>query len=294
MSLGDTAPLLAIAHDWTAPIVRERHVPTNVIPARDGAEQRIGLSHIATDVITYRLLPPTAFDAALLASVADVATDRIVRVPRWEDLTRVDTGVSAGSAVVIPCDTTDRPTFASGIQVLLWRTGQQYEVVTASAVASGSVTADLTSDWAAGTMVAPITAARIVLPLDVSVWGSVTSGALELTVECTLADVAGVGTGGTASTGTADALSIPDSAGISHAGRSSLTATVTDAAGESIPASGIVWSSSDPSVCEVWATPDARIAIIENRRTAFATPDSATITATLGALSDTCLVSLGW
>lgn len=289
MSIGDTATLVTIAHDWTSPVERVRSYPSRVLsPHEDGTEQRLGLSHVATDVLTYRLVAPTAADATNLAVLTDLATDTIVRIPRWEDQTRVSAAVSSGAAVVIPCVTSDLPTFVVGAQVILWRSPSSYEVTTATAVASGSITADLASGWAAGTIVAPVTAMRLVLPLALSQWVP-TTGALQCTVSTDLTDIAGVGTGGTKATGVATAIVVGDVAA-RQTGRSYITARVTDAAGNELPGDGIVWTSSDPTNAPIYATADPRYAIVSNPNSLFST--TRTATGTLGALSDTGTIYL--
>jgi hypothetical protein len=293
MSLGDTAPLITIAHDWTSPPELVRSYPTSVLPhAEDGTQQRMGLSHISTDVLTYRLIAPTALDAAYLTALPDMATDTIVRIPRWEDQTRVDPpGVSAGSAVVIPCDTTAKPTFVVGSQVILWRSPSSYEVTTIDAVADDSITADLANDWGAGTIVAPVMAGRLAYPVSFTHWVP-TTGALELAVAFNLRDVAGIGTGGDGEATVPTSIEVHGTMPIRWGGHAAVFVVVRDAEGNVLyPPRDITWSSADPTNAPVWASSEPGVALVGN-------PNAMTfldvmITATLpGGLSDSAQVTL--
>jgi hypothetical protein len=294
MSLGDTASLVTLLHDWSEPVERVRHFPTILIDRRDGSEQRQGLSHLGTDTLTYRLIAPDSTIAQVLPPLIELATDTIVRVPRWEDQARVTTAISAGVSTV-PCDPTDKPTFVADAQVILWRSPELYEVAVIDTVGGSSIdTVDPTTlDWGAGTIVAPITAARVVLPLSLTHWGTATTGAQSFVVECSLADLAGVGTGGTGTTGTPDAIVVSDPVSVPPYGRAAFIATVTDAAGNILPGDGIVWTSSDVPNAPVYATSDPGIALVSNPNGLFFSP-TATITATLGALTDSGTARLGW
>ena len=287
MSLGATAPLLFLAHDWSAPVERVRTIPTAVIgPARDGTEQRQALSHLATDVLTYRLIAPSMTDAMTIRATVEAATDAIVRMPRWEDQSRVPAGGVSSGVATLPCDTTDRPTFVSGAQVMVWRSPTQYEIAVIGTVSSSSlgIVDPLVSSWAEGSIVVPITACRVRIPVDLTHWAP-TSGALSLTVETSLADLAGVGTGGTGSTGTPAAVTIVADVNNPTRGRSALRAVVTDAAGNTLPATGLTWSTSDPTNAPIYATTDPAVALIANPNDLET--GNVTVTAILGALSDT-------
>jgi hypothetical protein len=280
MTVGTSAVLIPIRHDWSDPVGLASRVPGVVLDHDDGSEQRLALSSVTTERVTYRLLPPSNLHATPLLALVDLATDTWVRVPRWEDEARVSSALSSGSAVVIPCDTTNKPTFAMGRQVILWRDAVTWEVTTATAVASGSVTADLASSWAAGTIIAPVMPGRLVLPLSLTHWVP-TTGAADCTIDFDLTDIAGVGTGGSATTAAAAALTVT-SALVGKFGRAAFYATVTDAEGNVIAPTGLVWTSSDPTNAPVHATPDPGVAIVGNPNGLLLT---VTITATIGAVS---------
>lgn len=282
MSLGDTAPLVTIAHDWASPVERVRSTPAAVMQNRDGSEQRLSLSHLATDRLTYRLTAPSAFDAAIFPALPDLATDTIVRVPRWEDQTRTGSAADAGSAIVIACDTVDRPTFVVGAQVILWRSPSSYEVTTIDALTTTSITADLVSAWGAGTVVAPVMAGRVVLPVALAHWVP-TTGALTFAVDFDLADLAGVGTGGDAAAGVPYAISVT-SIVIGRGGRAPIIAIVTDAEGNVLVGEPIAWTSADPVNAPVYASGDPTVAMVGNPNGGTT---SKTITATLGAVVGT-------
>lgn len=281
MTVGTAATLLPIRHDWASPVGFDVSVPTAVLAHDDGSEQRLLLSHLTTERVTYRLLAPTNKDAGTLLALVDVATDTWVRVPRWEDESRVDApGVSSGSAVAIPCNTADKPTFAVGRQVILWRDANTWEVTTCDALSSTDVTADLVSDWGPGTIIAPVMPGRLVLPLAVSHWVP-TSGALQCVIDFDLTDIAGVGTGGTATTGVPTAIRVTSTT-VGKFGKAPMVATVTDVEGNILTGEGIVWSSADPTNAPVYASGDPTVAVVGNPNGLLATK---TITATLGAVN---------
>lgn len=298
--LAATAPLVTIAHDWTSPVERVRTIPSSVLARHDGSSQRLPLSNRATDRLTYRLIALSASDATQLAALLQQATDGIVRMPRWEDQTRLPAAVSAGDDVVT-VDTTGRPTFVAGAQVLFRRSASEFEVGVLEAVTDSTITLvdPLTSAWKRGTIVVPITAARLVLPVTLTQW-TPTTGALTFAIETTLTDLAGVGTGGGAATGvpTAVSLGVVDlvNGGLPRTSRAAVVARVTDAAGTELPGDGIVWSTSDATIAPVYATMDPRIALVRNARpdSSLGSSTNRTITATLGALVASIVISLYW
>jgi hypothetical protein len=107
---------------------------------------------------------------------------------------------------------------------------------------------------------------------------------LEFVVDFSLTDIAGVGTGGSATTGVAAAIT-NSGAVVGHFGRSPAYAVVTDAAGNILPGDGIVWTSSDATNAPVYASSDPGIAIVGNPNGLGSVSPSATLTATLGALT---------
>lgn len=277
--LAPSAPLLTIAHDWTSPVERTTSYPSRALTKWDGSEQRQSLSHLPVTTIRYRLISPTSADAVQLAVLATLADDALVRVPRWEDQSRVDTLASSGAAVVIACDTTDRDTYAVGSEVILWRSPSSYEVTTIDAVTTTSITADLVSSWAAGTIIAPIAECRLVLPLGMDHWAP-TSGVPELTVMVGLRDLAGLGTGGTAGVGVPFAISVTDTT-IALGGRGFVQATVTDAVGNVLSGDDIVWTIDALDVA-IYATGDPRVAVVSPAAWYFARTATATIGAVVG------------
>lgn len=288
--LAPSAPLVTIRHDWTDPVEIEPTWPSRVLTKEDGTEQRLPLSQAATEVVTYRLLAPTYGDAANLKTLLDNATDALVRVPRWEDEARVTTAVSAGAST-IPCDPSDRPSFVAGSEVLLWRSATSYEVAVIATVGGSSIdTVDpLVSAWGAGTIVVPINEARVQLPIALTHWVP-TSGALAVAFAFDVRDLAGIGTGGGAVTGTVASLSIAwrnesTAPSLLRSARIIVAAEAFDAAGDPLSNVPVVWSSSSVSDGVVRATLDPMVAVVEGTRTAFAFADI-TITGTVGSVSD--------
>lgn len=283
-----SAPLVTIAHDWAAPVERATTFPSRVLTHWDGSEQRQSLSHVGTDRITYRAIAPTAVDAVSLNLLARLATNALIRIPRWEDQTRVDTAVVA-TATNVPCDTVDRPAFVDGAEVIIWRSPSSYEVGVLDTVNADSIDLvdPLANDWGAGSIVAPISEARLILPLGMSHWAP-TSGIPELTVEVALRDLAGLGSGGTAVAGVPYAIAVSEAHAATFGGRDFVVAVVTDVAGNVLSPDAIVWTSNDPTNCPVYATSEPGVAIVSNPTPIMFT--SRLAIATIGAVSGSGVV----
>jgi hypothetical protein len=298
VTIGATAPLVVLAHDWSSPVELERAYPTTVLgPQRNGAEQRLSLSGTAVETITYRLIAPDWRAAEPLRLLAQVATDAIVRMPRWEDQARVATAVSAGDTT-IPCDPSDKPTYVAGSQVMLWRAPDEYEVATIDTVGTSSIDVvdPLASDWRAGTIVVPVQAVRVVLPTDLTNWVPVTAGAQRFVVTADVRDIAGVGTGGSFDIAVPAAISIAGADAVVaptvHGGsRLPITATVTSSDGLVLPGTGLVWTSSDPVNLPITNTANPCTVFVYNPNH-IADNVSYFITATLGAVSTTSRIWL--
>lgn len=287
--LAPSAPLLTVAHDWTSPPERTATAPTAILSAEDGSEQRLSLGGVVTETLTYRLLAPSYGDAAQLKALLDNATDALVRVPRWEDQARIPDGSSvlAGDST-IPCDPSNKPTFVAGSEVLLWRSASSYEVAVIDTVGGASIDVvdPLASGWAAGTTVVPISEARVVLPITLTHWVP-TSGALDVAFTIDVRDLAGLGTGGTAITATVGSMAIAWRTAPSllyYGSRAVLAVEAFDAAGNPLTGVPVVWTSGDPDAA-IWATVDPMVAVVEGRRTAGPFPNDVTLTATVGSVS---------
>lgn len=296
--LAPSAPLITVAHDWTSPVEAEPTIPSRVLVAETGEEQRLALSHIASTVVTYRLLAPTFGEAAQLKTLLDDATDGLVRVPRWEDQARVTTAVTAGATTIF-CDPSDKPTFVAGSEVLLWRSATSYEVAVIDTVGGSSIDVvdPLADDWGAGTIVVPISEARVVLPISLTHW-TPTTGALDLAFVVGLRDLAGLGSGGTGTTAAVASITLTwrgliASKDIYRFGRATIVAEAFDAAGDRLTGVPIVWSSSSVTDLEVWPTGNPMVCELVAVRVAvgFAGVD---VTATVGAVSATISSISAW
>lgn len=294
--LAPSAPLLTVAHDWSAPVERVTTYPSRLIQKWDGSTQGLSLSHLPTHRLTYRLIAADANEAVSLNVLAKLADDALVRIPRWEDQARITV---AASGDTIAGEFADRPAFVVGNEVIFWRSPASYEVGVLATVTDAEITLEdaLASTWAAGTIVAPVSEARVVFPLSLSHWAP-TSGIPQLTVDVGLRDLAGLGSGGAAVAGTPTAITItgggPQKNGVPNAqpnGRAFIVAVVTDAVGNVLVRDDIVWTSADPTNCPVWASGEPGVAIFANPTPVDDT--GSTITATLGALSDAQIVGLG-
>jgi hypothetical protein len=297
VTIGASAPLVLLAHDWSSPVELDRAYPAEVLgPQRDGSEQRRSLSGIAVETIAYRVIAPDWVAAQPLRLLTQVATDAIVRMPRWEDQARVTTAISAG-ATTIPCDPSDKPTLTAGSWVMLWRAPDEYELGTIDTVNASDITVvdPLANDWRAGTIVVPVQAVRVVLPTDLTNWVPVTAGAQRFVVTADVRDIAGVGTGGSFDIAAPAAISIAGedvlAPTVFGGSRLPITATVTSSDGLVLPGTGLVWTSSDPVNLPITNTANPCTVFVYNPN--FIVDNvSYFITATLGAISTTSRIWL--
>lgn len=155
-----TLPVFTPRINWRESHERTRGYLTDVHTGEDDTEQRIQLRTIATKreaftVSAYDLLSVPALDALLYGRQATKCL-----VPDWAGVTSLTAAVAA-SAASIPCDTTNRGFTATDDTVtgyaLLWASPTEYELVTVTSVASGSLAVLPTADaWPSGTLVLPI------------------------------------------------------------------------------------------------------------------------------------------
>jgi hypothetical protein len=306
-----TLPLLPLVHDWSSAPVVERTWPTSVLPRRDGTEQRLGLAATPIVRVTYRFAAFATAEAARVAAFPRLGLDEDLRcrVPRWEEQVRLAAAVDAG-ATALPCilaggalDTDFA--VAAGDEVLLVHpptaAGIAAEVVTVDAVTASALTLvapGTAQAWGAGTIVVPLAVARLVAPLELTRYRDPVV-APAWTFELETRDVAGVGAGGSPVMGQAAAISVSavtPSGWVLRGSRAMITATVTDAAGNLLAPTGLVWASAEPAVLSVRPTGTPGVALLRNERTdgSLGASHSVTITASIGAVSVLAAYDARW
>ncbi|GLC25061.1 hypothetical protein [Roseisolibacter agri] len=276
-----TPPLLAIPHDWVRHVQHVRTWPTDVLPTRNGREQRLARSVRPRETLRYLLTLETVEEGAAVfgahvqaAHAASAPLRRQVRVPRWEDATLLVVDAESGADQLVlwagPGDNATHRRFANGGAVALWRPGHPVGVATLAA--ADAITADtltlaegLAEPWAAGTRVAPLATGRVAS--DVA-WERITGTVGQVALEVVLDDdVAGLtaaveGAPGSAQLPTIVSLALTNEDGGNVAidpggAQRRLLVTARDALGALVPVpNSLVWSLGSPTVLTL-RVPDA-------------------------------------
>lgn len=315
-----TLPLLTLPHDWAEPVRRTVRYPVAVLPRRDGSEQRVLRATAPVRVVTYRHTALSVADAgrlrALLWEAGGDGGNLRARVPRWEDAVRLAADVAADDTTLpVASGALDDRAFAEGDEVLLWRPladgTHVWETATVLALASDTVTlfAGVAAAWAAGSVLVPVSAGRLVPePALRRLQPPYTTATLSYELDDR--DLAGVGpvggTGGTEAAGVPATITLRRSSGTGLAtagqagaeGWAAVEALVEDATGLALTEQAIVWTIggfSGMATDTVAATPDPHVAIVTGTVSTAGGSGSLTVTATLGegedAVSDSLVVT---
>jgi hypothetical protein len=155
-------PLLFVPQmNWKSPFRETHSYLTEIRPGADGTEQRSGKRLIPTVRWEY---PVTTLDGLATQTVDAIlygGQGALLAAPFWPHVTRLTAAASAGSAVVLACDTTDRDFQTTGLgafALLIHGTGatQTVEYVATTAKTGSSLTvATLTQSFPIGTLVFP-------------------------------------------------------------------------------------------------------------------------------------------
>lgn len=258
-AVGAAAPAIAlnlflVPPDWSEPVGHTPAWRTDILVGEDGTEQRVSQRDAPAERMRYQASLMDQVEAGTERLILATAQDARVLMPRWFDATALTGAVTIG-ATSIPCDTTDRG-FVVGGQVLLWRRTAQLSEV--RAIAGVSPTAiDITGDpatmsWAfpSDTVVLPVAAARLVLPLARTFLGGVLSS-VRVEAEWEIEEAPSLGP--TASV--VASIGIVTDEGPSNIFRAGAYivahAEVLDADGLEIPEAVVTWTVDDPTICSV-------------------------------------------
>ena len=133
---------------------------TDVLTARDGTEQRVGLRAKPRRSLEFSILVGSA-DAALLDVLLSAWQSRVYALPIWPDKAVLTTAIAAGSTV-IPLITTNLEYEADGLLVI-GTDSRNTEAAEVLSIASNAVTLKqpLLQSWPAGAFVTPARTARL-------------------------------------------------------------------------------------------------------------------------------------
>ena len=157
---------------------------TDVLTARDGTEQRVGLRAKPRRSLEFSILVGRD-DAALLDVLLSAWQSRVYALPIWPDKAFLSAAITAGSTV-IPITTTNLEYEADGLLVI-GSDSRNTEAAEVLSVASNAVTLKqpLLQTWPAGAFVAPARTARLRVSQAVS---KVTDA---IATACLVFDIAG-------------------------------------------------------------------------------------------------------
>ena len=128
---------------------------TQILYSADGSEQRVGLRKVPRQIFTYEY--PLASDAevARMDAILHYNAKRLWYIPIWPEQT-IHTANLAAGATTITMDTTNadyRGSTKIGNYAVIWKSASQYEVVTVSTVAAGTLTVSALANIYAGSKV---------------------------------------------------------------------------------------------------------------------------------------------
>lgn len=160
---------LPFAHNWNTPVHESLAWLTDVLPSRNGREQRIRLRPHPRRRLEYSLLLKDADDRRRFHALQFGWQHRTFAIPIWTDADRLQAAAAAG-AQFIPV-ATDLKDYDDGGLVMLWRSPSQYEIAEIDTVAANGLALKrgLLAAWASGTAVAPIRLG--IVPKDIQIKG---------------------------------------------------------------------------------------------------------------------------
>lgn len=151
-----TGKTWAYPPNWTDDVIERLSWLTDVLPRRDGSEQRRQVRKYPRRVLEYAVLAQTPQLRGRLDNFIWSSQDEAVMVPIWTDATRLSATANSGQANVT-VNTTYLDYDTNGY-LILWNSPSSYEVVAIQSLTSSTVTLtqNLLATWPAGsTVVAP-------------------------------------------------------------------------------------------------------------------------------------------
>ncbi len=289
-----TAPLVVLQHNWEANVVRKLSWKTDIIPLRNGAEQRRRLRAEPREELTYSITTSSQEESAKLAKLLWSTRDMRIAFPRWEDAMMLAIpAVATDTTLVVDAEIGPRQ---FGMDAVLYHEEVGVERVTIDFFAADTITLldPVENDWPAGVMVIPVITGYVAP----QVGGDDSSNHLStlvVTIEVE-EDIAGVTTGGAAQAMVPATIDVyPHAIGsegtISFGDVQGIVIEVKDASGTLIPdADVVVTPFPGPTLVNVYPTGMPNIWNVRNLRvdeSLGSTPQDVSLVIESGAISET-------
>ena len=265
-----TAPAIVLEHNWESNVIRKLSWKTDIIPMRNGAEQRRRLRAQPRETLTYLITLSNRDEASQLIRLLWGTKDMRIAFPRWEDAMMLQ-------VPLVPTDTTvvvDAPIGPRQflVDAMLYHESVGTERIVIDSVAGDTITLvdPIVNEWPAGVFVVPLVTGYV----DPQVGGDDSGHGLanvSLSIEVE-EDIAGVTGGGGVQTMEPDSISVyphaPGSEGIIAFGDvQGLVIEVKDASGTLIPdADVIVTPFPGPTLVSIYPTGMPNIWNVKNLR----------------------------
>lgn len=159
--IGRRVEVFAHAPNWSHPVTESYEWLTDIITARDGSEQRIGLRGVPRRGLSYTLNTGEQHESNRLDTLLLGFQSRQFAVPVWTDAQCLASALAAGSASVA-CNTVGYEFAPAGL-VMLWSAHDKNETLEIATVSGSGLTFASTTlhAWPAGATLVPLRFGRL-------------------------------------------------------------------------------------------------------------------------------------
>lgn len=250
-------PLIVLEHNWDTNVVRRLSWKTDIIPLRNGAEQRRRLRSQPRESLTYAITATDQEEYVQLAKLLWTVKDMRIMFPRWEDAMMLQVPLVAADTEVVVDATISPRQFL--VDAVLYHESIGVERITILSVLDDTITllAPVVNDWPAGVFVVPLITGYVQPQMSGDDSGQ-HQGTVVLTIDVE-EDIAGITTGGASQTMVPASIAVyphaPGSEGpIAIGDVQGIVVEVKDAAGTLIPDADIVCTPFPGDPIEVYPT----------------------------------------
>lgn len=159
---GKRISVFSVEIDWSDGFTETIEYKTDLMTATSGQEQRVQLRTIPRYGATYMAMTLDEKDSAAMDALIYGWQAKLFGVPWWPDASILNSQAGSGSSTLM-VDTVNKPAFAAGGLVMVWRDQHTWEAIGVLSVASDAITttSQLVSTWAAGSVVVPLKLGRL-------------------------------------------------------------------------------------------------------------------------------------
>jgi hypothetical protein len=189
-----TAPAFVLEHNWESNVARKLSWKTDIIPMRNGAEQRRRLRSKPRETLVYTITTSSQDEAAQLKRLLHTTKDMRIAFPRWEDAMMLNVPlIATDTTVVVDAPVAPRKFL---VDAMLYHESIGTERIVIDSILGDTITllTPVENDWPAGVFVLPLVTGYV----DPQIGGDDSSNLLAtvvLTIEVE-EDIAGITTGG--------------------------------------------------------------------------------------------------